>query len=247
MRYFCLVSYLGTGFSGYQLQPDLRTVQGELTSAVREVLGADATVTASSRTDAGVHANALAVVCDAPSSRLPAEKLPIALIPFLPEDISLFFAKECSDDFHPRYDCRSKEYLYRILNTKIPSPFLQGRVWHYPRLIDDEGLMRMRECAREFLGSHDFRAFMSSGSDACDFVREIRYLDIERSGDEIIIKICADGFLYNMVRIIVGTLVECAHGRFSPSDISEIIASQKRSLAGRTAPAEGLYLNRVDY
>ena len=247
MRYFCLVSYLGRGFSGYQLQPNKRTVQGELTSAIREVLGADATVTASSRTDAGVHANALAVVCDAPSSHLPADRLPIALIPFLPEDISLYFAKECDKDFHPRYDCKSKEYIFRILNTKIPSPFLQGRVWHYPRLIDDSGLERMRECATAFLGSHDFQAFMSSGSDAVDFVRDIKYLDILREGDEIVIKICADGFLYNMVRIIVGTLVECAHGRFSREDISEILASRDRSRAGRTAPADGLYLNRVDY
>lgn len=247
MRYFCLVSYLGRGFSGYQLQPNKRTVQGELTSAIREVLGADATVTASSRTDAGVHANALAVVCDAPSSHLPADKLPIALIPFLPEDISLYFAKECDKDFHPRYDCKSKEYIFRILNTKIPSPFLQGRVWHYPRLIDDEGLARMRECAGVLLGSHDFRAFMASGSDAIDFVRDIKYLDIVREGDEIVIKICADGFLYNMVRIIVGTLVECAHGRFSREDVCEILASRDRSRAGRTAPADGLYLNRVDY
>ncbi len=247
MRYKCLVSYLGGGFSGYQLQPDKRTVAGELTRAVREVLGNDATVTASSRTDAGVHATALCVVVDAPSASVPPNKLPIALIPFLPEDISLFSASSCDESFHPRYSCKSKEYVYRILNTKVPSPFLIGRVWHYPREIDEAALRRMRECASVISGRRDYSSFMSSGSDAEDFVRDIKYITVDRESDEIIIRICADGFLYNMVRIIVGTLVECAHGRFTPDDITKIIESCDRSRAGRTAPASGLYLNRVDY
>ncbi len=247
MRYFAKISFRGTDFSGFQVQPNLRTVQGELTRAVREVLGDGATVTACSRTDAGVHANAMAAVIDAPSATVPADKLPIALVPFLPEDISLFFAKECDNDFHPRYDAMGKEYLYRILNTKTPSPFLRDLVWHYPREIDECGINRMNECATVLLGKHDFRAFMSQGSDATDFVRDIEYIKIERVGNEIQIRIRADGFLYNMVRIIVGTLVEASHGRFSPEDISKILKSHNRNLAGATAPACGLYLNSVFY
>ena len=161
--------------------------------------------------------------------------------------MSLFYAEECSDDFHPRYDVKEKEYLYRIKNSRIYDPFEYGRVWFVARVITDEGLARMNEAAKHFIGKHDFATFMSEGSDIEDTVRNVTSLSVERKGDFVEIRISADGFLYNMVRIIVGTLTEVAFGRFSPEEIPEIISSCDRSRAGMTAPAEGLYLNSVMY
>ena len=165
----------------------------------------------------------------------------------MPNDLSLYYAEECSDDFHPRYDVKSKEYLYRIINRRIYDPFDFGRAWFLPREITDEGLRLMRLAAKNILGKHDFSAFMSEGSDTEDTVREVFYLDIQKNGDLIEVKISADGFLYNMVRIIVGTLIEVAHGRFKPEDITAMIESKDRKNAGMTAPADGLYLNHVIY
>ena len=247
MNYFAKIKYLGTDFHGFGVQPGLRTVQGELCTALGQALGVNVLVTGSSRTDAKVHANEMCIRVTAEGATVPPEKLPIACIPFLPNDISLFWAKECDNDFHPRYDAKGKEYLYRILNSKVPDPFFADRAWHLPRIISDEGLAVMRKCAAALIGRHDFSAFMSAGSDVSDTVRDIKYLDIKRQGDFIEVRICADGFLYNMVRIIVGTLVECAFGRFCAEDIVNMIKSKSRSQSGMTAPPEGLYLNRVFY
>ncbi len=247
MKYFAKINYLGTHFHGFQVQPELRTVQGELCAALTEAFGVPTSVTGCSRTDAGVHANEFCITVENDGGTIPADKLPIAVARFLPNDISLFYAKECDPDFHPRYDAISKEYLYRIRNRRIFDPFDFGRVWFLPRPIDDAGLSRMREASEHILGEHDFTAFMSDGSDTEDTVRNVKYLLIERDGEYINVRICADGFLYNMVRIIVGTLVECAFGRFSPTDIADMIASRDRRRAGMTAPAEGLYLNKVNY
>ena len=247
MKYFAKVKYLGTHFHGFQVQPGLRTVQGELCRALEETLGHPVKVTGCSRTDAGVHANEFCLTVECDGATVPAEKLPIAVSRFLPEDLSLFCAKECDLDFHPRYDVKEKEYLYRIMNTRVYDPFEFGRVWFVPRPIDESKLALMRSAASHFIGKFDFSAFMSEGSDIEDTVRCISMLSVERFDDEIQIRIRSDGFLYNMVRIIVGTLVECAFGRFSPSDMRDIIDSCDRSRAGRTAPPEGLYLNKVLY
>ena len=247
MKYFAKIKYLGTNFCGFQVQPDKRTVQGELCSALTEALGVPCKVTGCSRTDSGVHANEFCLTVEAEGATVPADKLPVACARFLPEDISLYFAKECDDNFHPRYDADSKEYLYRIYNAKVSDPFEVGRSWFLPRIIDGAALEKMNEAAKFFIGKNDFSAFMAQGSDAAETVREIKYLSIERQGDFINLRICADGFLYNMVRIIVGTLTEVAFGRISPPDISRIINSKNRALAGMTAPADGLYLNRVFY
>lgn len=247
MKYLAKIKYLGTDFHGFQVQPELRTVQGELSRALSEVFLEVPRVTGCSRTDAGVHANEFCVKIECDSATVPAEKLPIAVARFLPVDLSLFYAEECSEEFHPRYDVVSKEYLYRIINRKIYDPFEYGRAWFLPRSVSEVGIERMREAAKYIVGKKDFISFMSEGSDTEDTVREVFYLDIEKCGEFINIRICADGFLYNMVRIIVGTLIEIAYGRFSPSDVEGIIASRDRRLAGMTAPAEGLYLNKVNY
>lgn len=247
MKYFAKIKYLGTEFHGFQVQPGLRTVQGELNAALNEAFGLPCKVTGCSRTDAGVHANEFCLTVECDGGTIPAEKLPIAVSRFLPNDLSLFYAKECDDSFHPRYDVKEKEYLYRIVNTRIYDPFYYGRVWFLPRYIDDDALAKMNEAAKHFIGKNDFSTFMAEGSDVEDTVRNITSLTVTRDGDFLDVKISADGFLYNMVRIIVGTLTEVAFGRISPDDIPDIIASRDRSRAGMTAPAEGLYLNRVMY
>ena len=247
MKYFAKIKYLGTHFHGFQVQPTERTVQGTLCEALKEALGCESSVTGCSRTDAGVHANEFCLTIDSPGATVPPEKLPVAIARFLPEDLSLYWAKECDLEFHPRYDVKEKEYLYRIMNQKVYDPFEYGRAWFLPRDIDEEKISKMREGAKYILGKKDFSAFMSEGSDVEDTVRDVTYLSVEKKGDLIEIRIRADGFLYNMVRIIVGTLVEVAYGRFSPSDIKNIIDSKDRKKAGMTAPADGLYLNKVFY
>lgn len=247
MKYFAKVKYLGTSFHGFQVQPGLRTVQGELNRALNDAFGLPCKVTGCSRTDAGVHANEFCLTVECEGGTIPADKLPIAVSRFLPEDLSLFYAEECDADFHPRYDVKEKEYLYRIMNSRIYDPFEYGRVWFVGRPITEEGLKRMNLAAKHFIGKQDFSTFMSEGSDIEDTVRNVTALSVERKGDFVEIRISADGFLYNMVRIIVGTLTEVAFGRFSPDDIPDIIASHDRSRAGMTAPAEGLYLNSVMY
>lgn len=247
MNYFAKIKYLGTAFHGFQVQPGLRTVQGTLCEALPQALGVPCKVTGCSRTDAGVHARELCIRIDAEGATVPPDKLSVAVSRFLPEDLSIFWAEECAPDFHPRYDVVAKEYLYRIMNQRVYDPFEYGRAWFLPRPIDERGIELMRTAAEHFLGSHDFTAFMSEGSDTEDTVRCVDALSVDKCGDLIEVRIRADGFLYNMVRIIVGTLTEVAYGRISPDDIPDIISSLDRSRAGMTAPAEGLYLNRVFY
>lgn len=247
MKYFAIIKYLGTDFCGFQVQPNARTVQGTLTAAARECLGCDVKITGCSRTDSGVHANEFCVTVEAENISVPADKFPIAMQRFLPKDLSVVYSEPCDDAFHPRYSVKSKEYLYRIKNARIFDPFEVGRVWFIPQRIDDDGFERMLSAANYIQGYKDFTSFMASDSDVSDTKRTVYYLKLERDGDYINIRIAADGFLYNMVRIIVGTLVDVAFGRISPEDISEIIDSRDRSRAGATAPAEGLYLNKVNY
>ena len=247
MKYFAKIKYLGTHFCGFQVQNNGRTVQGELSAACLSLFGKPARVTGCSRTDSGVHANEFCLTVECDGATVPPSKLPLAIARFLPPDLSLYYAEECSDDFHPRYSVKHKEYLYRILNARVSDPFLVNRAWLYTPEIDDGALARMREAARHLVGYHDFAAFMSEGSDVKDTHRTVKYLEIERDGEMINIRIAADGFLYNMVRIIVGTLTDVAAGRISPDEIPEIIKSRDRSRAGVTAAPEGLYLNRVAY
>lgn len=247
MKYFAKIRYIGTAFHGFQVQPNRRTVQGELSLAMERTLGAPCRITGCSRTDAGVHANAFCVTVDCPEATVPPDKLPIAAIQHLPPDLSLFEAHACADDFHVRYDVESKEYLYRIYNARVPDPFLSGRVWHLPRPITEPMLRRMRDAASHLVGTHDFTAFMAEGADVTSAVRTVMTFSVERCGDMIELRVRADGFLYNMVRIMVGTLTEVAFGRFEPEAIDRMLLSQDRASAGMTAPADGLYLDQVTY
>ncbi|MBO5909388.1 MAG: tRNA pseudouridine(38-40) synthase TruA [Clostridia bacterium] len=247
MKYFCKIKYLGTDFHGFQVQPNKRTVQGVLCEALKAALKCEVKVTGCSRTDSGVHANGFCITVSAEGATVPPEKLPIAVCRFLPNDLSLFYAKECDEDFHVRYDVKEKEYLYRIINSPIYDPFEFGRAAFISRPITDLGIKRMNEAAKYFLGSHDFSAFMAEGSDVEDRVRTVKSLSVVKKDALIEIRISADGFLYNMVRIIVGTLLDVAYKRKEPEEIKDIISSLDRSKAGMTAPAEGLYLDTVTY
>ena len=246
------ISFLGTNYRGYQIQKGCPTVQGTLCEAAQKVFGVKCDITGCSRTDSGVHANMFcATVSESGKSGLyttiPIEKIPIAFGCVLPQDVTVFLAREVEDSFHPRYDVKYKEYVYRIYTAPVSNPFFADRSWHYPRGIDDAALERMKEGARRFCGKHDFAAYMASGSDIKDTVRTVFDAEVTREGDFVEFRVSADGFLYNMVRILTGTLVGIAEGRISPEDVDAITASRDRKLAGVTAPAKGLYLNRVVY
>ena len=247
MKYFAKIKYLGSAFHGFQVQPTDRTVQGELSGALVLALGTPVKVTGCSRTDAGVHANEFCVLIESDGATVPANKLPVAVARYLPPDLSLYYAEEAIEGFHPRYDVKMKEYLYRIKNSPVSDPFDYGRVWLFTHKITDDGFEKMKAAAQYIVGKHDFQTFMSEGSDVVDTVRNVFYVDVSKNGEYIDIRISADGFLYNMVRIIVGTLISVALGRTPPDDMPKIIESKDRTKAGMTAPPEGLYLNKVIY
>ena len=247
MKYFAKIKYLGTNFHGFQVQPGERTVQGELCTALALATGHPCKVTGCSRTDAGVHANEFCITVECEVATIPAEKLPVAVARFMPDDLALYYAEEVDEKFHPRYDVVSKEYLYKIKNERVYDPFYFGRAWFLPKPIDDEHIKKMQSAADLIVGKKDFSAFMSPGSDVTDTVRNVFYVKVLKNGTDIDVKICADGFLYNMVRIIVGTLIEVAYDRMKPEDINDVIDSCDRRNAGMTAPPEGLYLNKVSY
>lgn len=247
MKYFAKIKYVGTSFFGFQVQPDRRTVQGELCKALEAAFDAPVKVTGCSRTDAGVHANELCITIETDGNAIPPERLPLAVSRFLPQDLCLFYAKHCDGNFHPRHNVIYKEYLYRIINTPVNDPFEVGRAWFLPKKIDDEKIKTMNLAAMKLIGKHDFSSFMSEGSPVSTTVRNVMSLCVSKNENIVEIRITADGFLYNMVRIIVGTLVDVAYGRFTPDDVKKILLSRNRAVAGTTAPPDGLYLNRVVY
>ena len=243
MKYLLKLSYLGTAYAGFQVQPNGDTVQGRLCSAAKTLFGVDGAVTGCSRTDSGVHAKEYYATLEAVGGAdIPAKRLPRAINTYLPKDISVSCALIVPDDFSIRKNVVGKEYEYIILNTAVGDPFYTGRALHYSHHLDAD---KMNEAAKHFVGKHDFAAFMASGSDIADTVRTVSECRAERDGDIVKIYMAADGFLYNMVRITVGTLIEVSEGKISPDGIDKIINSKDRTLAGRTAPPEGLYLGKV--
>lgn len=245
------VAYNGSAYHGYQLQEDLPTVSLKLNHAINSAFGVECSVTGCSRTDAGVHALGFCLTAEVKRSEdeitVPVEKIPIAVNIKLPADIAVLSAKEVSLEFHPRYDAVKKEYVYKIHDSRIKNPFYENRVFEYGREISDEGIERMNEAAGHFLGTHHFDAFMAQGSQIVDTERTVYSAKVERNNDLVEFTVSADGFLYNMVRIMVGTLLQVECGRLEPSDIPEIIESQKREKAGFTAKPHGLYLKKIYY
>lgn len=252
MKLLLKISFLGTNYCGYQVQPDKPTVQQKLNEASARIFGFDCDVVGCSRTDSGVHANEFFVCISKKGENelectIPSASIPLAFNSVLPDDISVASGRMVESDFHPRYDVKYKEYIYKIWNDPIKNPFDFDRALHIPQKFSDEAVEKMNSAAQRFCGKHDFASFMAQGSKIVDTDREVKYASVEREGNYIVFRVAADGFLYNMVRIMTGTLLLVAQGKIEPCDIDKIIESKNRKNAGSTAPACGLYLNKVEY
>ena len=249
MQYLCHVKYVGTHFHGFQAQPGKRTVQGALTEAVRSFFGVPATVTGCSRTDSGVHAEGFCLTVALPDGNLPVppDKLPQAIAPFLPPDLSVTDAIPAEDGFHPRYDAVKKEYRYLIYSGRVMDPFYKNRAWHVFVPFLPDAVERMNEAAAHLVGTHDFSAFRAEGSPTKSPVRTVFRCAVTHDEPFYTLSIEGDGFLYNMVRIVTGTLVAVGTGKLAPGRVKQALESCVRTAAGATAPPDGLYLHRVTY
>ena len=237
------ISYDGSHYHGWQVQKNAVTVQEVFQDAVERLFGERLDIKGCSRTDSGVHANSYFVSFKT-DKNIENDKVVMALNTYLPKDIAVRACREVGDDFHPRYSAASKEYIYKLYNGKIRDPFLNNYAFHYRYPINAEYL---NDEAKAFIGTHDYRGFCSSRSDVEDTVRTVKNFNVFREGDTVCFKAEADGFLYNMVRIMVGTLLFVNEGKIKRGELAAVIESGERSRAGKTAPPQGLYLNRVNY
>ncbi len=235
--------YDGSRYHGWQVQKTEITVAETLEQALSKVCGHRVKVTGCGRTDAGVHALRYCANFRT-DSRIPTDRLPLAVNSRLPGDISVSAACEVAPEFNAIGSCIKKEYVYKIRNSRIRDPFLQNRACFYPSPLD---IGMMQRAGRAFEGTHDFRAVRSVGTETKTTVRTVYWCRAERKGDLITVAVCADGFLYNMVRAIVGTMVYASHGKLAPEDIPGLLELGDRRLTGPTMPPQGLYLSRIWY
>ncbi|GIN14511.1 tRNA pseudouridine synthase A [Shouchella clausii] len=243
-RMACKLSYDGTAFAGYQVQPGKRTVQSEVERALQEIhKGARVPVVASGRTDAGVHACGQVLHFDTELAIAP-ERWVSALNTHLPDDIVVTNAAMVEPDFHARYGAQAKEYRYYIQCGPFENVFRRHFAVHIKQALD---VPAMQTAAKHLLGTHDFSAFCAANTTVVDKVRTITHVAVQPSEEGLLISIRGTGFLYNMVRIIVGTLLEIGTGKRVASEMKVILAGKSRNLAGKTAPAHGLCLYEVDY
>ncbi len=240
---FLTISYDGSNYHGWQIQKNAITVQEVFQNAVQKVFCEKLDIKGCSRTDSGVHANmyCLSLKTDMNISN---ESVVRALNTYLPKDIAVNSCEEVDDDFHARYSVKSKEYIYKLYNGKIRNPFLEKYAFQYRYPIDVDYLNKE---AKAFIGTYDYSGFCSAHSGVEDTVRTVKDFTVWREGDMVYFKVEADGFLYNMVRIMVGTLLFVSEGKIKEGELKEVILSKNRKKAGKTAPAQGLYLNRVNY
>lgn len=239
-----IICYDGTQYHGWQIQQNSLAVQQVFQTALQKVLGDTPDLKGCSRTDSGVHAYEYCISLKT-GHNIPCNRLVGALNHFLPADIAVLSCREVPLDFHARYSCKGKEYVYKIWNNPIRSPFLDGRALHYWYGID---LKKLNEAAQYFVGGHDFTSFCTfDGRERGDMTRTVTKAELKKEGALVTFTVAADGFLYNMVRIMVGTLLRVAQGKFEPQDIPNIINARNRKNAGPTAPPCGLYLNKVFY
>jgi tRNA pseudouridine38-40 synthase len=233
----------GTNYHGWQSQNNSIAVQDVVSKAILNLTGENATLNGSSRTDAGVHSYGLSANFFTNSS-IPPERFAYALNSALPSDVVVIKSEEVSLDFHARFDSKGKKYRYMIFNSAFPSALLRDRACHEVRHLDES---KMQEAALKFLGTHDFSSFMAAGSVVKSALRTIYSADVKREGKIIYFEVKGNGFLYNMVRIMAGTLIEVGYGRIKVADVDNILLSKDRKRAGKTAPAHGLYLVEVYY
>ena len=237
------LKYDGSRYHGWQVQKNDITVAETLEEALEKVCGHKVKVTGCGRSDAGVHALRYCANFKT-DCRIPIERFPLAVNTRLPSNIAVCDCVEADEDFNAISSCIKKEYIYKILNSNIRDPFLADRVCFYPQKLNIE---LMSAAARAFEGTHDFKAVRSVGTDTKTTVRTVYHCRAEKSGDIITISICADGFLYNMCRAMVGTMVYASYGKLLPEEIPALLALGDRRLTGPTMPPQGLYLNRVWY
>lgn len=235
--------YVGTAYHGWQVQKTESTVAETLERALATVVCHPVKLTGAGRTDAGVHAEVY-VANFRTSSAIPCDRLPLAVNTRLPEDIVVTRATEVPDSFNAIGSCLKKEYTYRIFNSRIRNAFYVNRVWFVPRYLDERA---MAEAAGYFIGTHDFAAVRSVGTETKTTVRTVHHFDVSRTGDLIECRVCADGFLYNMARAMVGTAVYAAEGKLSPREIPAILEGRNRTEAGPTVPPGGLYMTNLWY
>ena len=238
------ISYDGKSFHGWQIQQNALTVQEVFQTSLEKIIGSDFDVKGCSRTDSGVHANMYCISLKT-SHLIKPERLKAALNRWLPKSVSVLDCKEVPLDFHARYSCVSKEYIYKIWNSEVRNPFLDGYALHYRYKIDEEML---NKAAQAYVGSHDFTSFCTlDNREMGDMTRNVKSFSVTRDGELVTMKVEADGFLYNMVRIMVGTLLRIQQGKIPADGIEKIIEKKDRKFAGPTAQACGLYLNKVNY
>lgn len=235
--------YVGTAYHGWQIQKNGATVEETLEKCLGQVVGHPVKCVGAGRTDAGVHARTY-VANFRTDSRIPLDRLPLAVNTRLPDDIVVTRAVEVSDSFNAISSCLRKEYTYTIYNSRIRNAFYVNRAWFYPKRLDEAIMRRAAAC---FVGTHDFAAVRSTGTDVKSTIRTVYYFDVERRDDLIDCRVCANGFLYNMVRAMVGTVIYAAEGKFPPEAVTEILLGKRRTDAGPTAPPGGLYMTRLWY
>lgn len=230
------VAYDGTNYCGWQIQPNGITIEQVLNDALTELLGEKIVVSGASRTDSGVHSKGNICVFDT-NTRMPGEKISYAINQRLPEDIVVVGSEEVADDWHPRYVNSRKTYEYRILNRRFPDPTRRLDTYFFHYELDVE---KMQKAARFLEGQHDFKSFCSVGSQVKTTTRTIYSCSVTKDEDIVKIRVTGNGFLYNMVRIIAGTLIQVGNGNIAPDKIPEILEACDRNMAGPTAPANGL-------
>jgi len=235
--------YDGTSYHGWQVQKRDRTVAETLEHALSHIVGHPVKLTGAGRTDAGVHAEVY-IANFYTSSTIPCDRLPLAVNSRLPGDIVVMKATEVDPAFNAIGSCLKKEYTYRIYNSRIRNAFLVNRVWFYPKHLDESV---MQKAASFFVGTHDFAAVRSVGTETKTTVRTVHYFTVTRTDQLIECRVCADGFLYNMARAMVGSCVYAAEDKFAPEDIPGILAGKNRTDAGPTAPPQGLYMTNLWY
>lgn len=237
------LTYDGTAYHGWQVQKKDITIGRTMEEAAAKIVGHAVKMTGCGRTDAGVHARKY-VANFRTTSTIPVERLPYAMNTHLPEDIVVTDAMEVHEDFNAIGSCIRKEYTYLIYNSRIRDPFFVNRAWFYPKHLDEK---IMQQAASAFVGTHDFAAVRSVGTDVKSTVRTVYYYEVERKGDLIELRVCANGFLYNMARAMAGTVVYAAEGKIKPEEISALLESGNRTAAGPTVPPGGLYMTKLWY